>query len=402
MGKQKMKKTISAAIFGLLVVGILLRIPTVAQQVEAEQSVIVKGVGVILAGDEAKAEDDAIANALRMAVEQVVGTLIQSDVLVRNYQVVESNIYSQSRGYVKTYRILNKARRGENILEVTIEAVVKKSDLESDLQALGLLMSRKGMPRLMVLVEERNIDEYHTLFQMDMNTTETELMNVLMSKGFTFVDRNVVMQKIKRDAVRAAIEGDRNSAKAIALESGAELLIIGKAVSKPASNVPSVVRQAGLVSVQATLNLRAIRSDDGRIIATTTQQAAAAHIDPLNGGTRALQKAARLAAEDLTRKIVQVWQKDVYTGTTIQIRILDIPSYADLIRFRNMLKSFVRGVNNIYQREFTGTVALLDVEVTGKASQIAEELVLKDFSPYRVEVLNVSQNALVIKLKREP
>ncbi|NOX38196.1 MAG: hypothetical protein GXO78_11755 [Calditrichaeota bacterium] len=397
-----MKIIIRPVIFSVVMVGILLGIPAVAQQMEGEQSVIVKGVGVILAGDEAKAEDDAIANALRMAVEQVVGTLIQSDVLVQNYQVVESNIYSQSRGYVKTYRVLNRARRGENILEVTIEAVVKKSDLESDLQALGLLMTRKGMPRLMVLVDERNMDEHHATFQIDMNTTETELMNELMNKGFTFVDRNVVMRKIKRDAIMAAIEGDVNSAKSIALESGAELLIIGKAVSKPAANVPSVVRQAGLVSVQATINLRAIRADDGRIIATTSQQAAAAHIDPLNGGTRALQKAARLAAEDLTRKIVQVWQKDVYSGTTIQIRILDIPSYADLVKFRNMMKSYVRGVKNIYQREFTGTVALLDVEVTGKASQIAEELALKDFSPYRVEILNVSQNSLVIKLKREP
>ncbi len=385
-----------------LVVGILWGIPLFSQTSELEKTVIVKGVGAIIGGDEAKAEDDAIANALRMAVEQVVGTLIQSDVLVQNYQVVESNIYSQSRGYVKSYRLIDKRMRGDNILEVTIEAVVKKSDLENDLQALGLLMARKGMPRLMILVDEKNMDQHFYSYSIDMNTTETELMNLLMEKGFTFVDRGVVMQKLRRDAVLAAVEGNTDMAKQIARESGAELLIVGKAFSKPASNVPSVVRQAGLMSLQATINLRAVRADDGRIIATTSQQAAAAHIDPLTGGTQALQKAARLAAQDLVRKIVQVWQKDVYAGTTIQIRILDVPSYEDLIKFKNMITSYIRGVKSVYQREFTGTVALLDVEVTGKASQVAEELSLKDFSPYHVDILNVSQNSLVIKLRKEP
>jgi len=41
---------------------------------------------------------------------------------------------------------------------------------------------------------------------------------------------------------------------------------------------------------------------------------------------------------------------------------------------------------------------LLDVDVRGDAQQIAEELTLKDFSPYKVSVMNVASNSLVVKL----
>ncbi|MCB0259660.1 MAG: hypothetical protein KDE62_08070, partial [Calditrichaeota bacterium] len=60
-----------------------------AQGGDDEQEVIAKGLGAIIAGDEAKASDDALASALRNAVEQVVGTMIQSNTLVENYQLVE-------------------------------------------------------------------------------------------------------------------------------------------------------------------------------------------------------------------------------------------------------------------------------------------------------------------------
>lgn len=198
--------------------------------------------------------------------------------------------------------------------------------------------------------------------------------------------------------MQAALEGDTKSAESIARESGAEVLIMGKAVAKEASGGPAVLRQSGMVSCQATLNLRAVRADDGTIIAVTSQQAPAVHVDNVTGGTQALIKAADLAANDLTTKILKVWQQDVYSGTTIQMRVMEVPSFADLSKFREMLKTHVRGVQNVYQREYSGGTALLDLDVRANASQVADELGRKDFSPYRVQVVNFSQNYLVIKL----
>lgn len=392
-----MKKSIILKKITLWVL-LLCTAPVFSQLPVEGQEVIAKGLGAIINGDEAKASDDALASALRNAVEQVVGTMIESSALVQNYQVVEDRIYNRTYGYVQSYDVISQNRRGDNILETTIKAIVKKNNLETDLTAIGLLISRKNKPRVMVLVDEKNMQQHYTYHHLDLNSTATALMNRFMEKGFSLVDAEVVKQKLQKDAVLAAISGDAASAQAIAQESGAEVLIIGSASSRAASSSPGVVRDAGLISCQANVNIRAVRADDGSIIAAVAKSAAAVHVEQLTGGAQALQKAADMAGEELISKILQVWQSDVYSGTTVQMRILNIPSFNDLLQFKNMLKTYARGVQNVYQRDYSGGAALLDVDVKGSANQLAEELAVKDFNPYKVDIVNLAQNTIVLKM----
>lgn len=366
-----------------------------------EQEVIARGVGLILNGDLAKAEDDAKASAFRNALEQVIGTMVESDVLVQNYQTIEDNIYSHTQGYVKRYEVVNKAQRNDNILELTIRAVVKKGNLKNDMQAIGLLISRKGKPRLMVMIDEKNMDQYYHSWSIDMNTTENALMNKLMEKGFPFVDRETVFRKLKKDEILAALNGDETAAQSIASQSGAEVLLVGKAVSKAASGGPAVLKQSGMVSCQATVNIRALRADDGMMLATVSEQAAAAHIDQLTGGTMALERAANSASDQLADKILARWQQDVYSATTVNLRVLNVESYSDMVKFKNMLPHYVRGVQKVFQRDFSQNTASFDLDVKGTANQVAEELAMKDFSPYAVEIINVTQNTIVAKLMKK-
>ncbi len=364
-----------------------------------EKEVIAKGMGAIIDGDEAKAADDALANALRNALEQVVGTMVSSDVLVQNYQVVEDRIYSRTEGYIKTYQIVSQSKRGGNVMETTIRAVVKTSNLKSDIDAIGLLIARKNKPRLMVLIDERNMHNYYYAYYSDLNTSENQITSKFLDKGFTFVDRDVAMKRLQRDAIMAAVEGDPAKAKLIAQKAGAEVLITGKAISKAASGGPGILRNSGMVSCQATINLKAIRADDGTVIAAVSKQAAAVHIDNVTGGTQALQKAAAMAADELIDKILQRWSGEAYSVNQIQITILEIPGFSDLVKFKNMIKQKVRGVQNIYQRDFVGNSAVLDIDVKGNANQVAEELAAKNFAPYQVEVVNVSQNTVSVKVR---
>lgn len=385
----------------LLILVLLIPVLSFSQMADnaQDQEVIARGVGAIIGGDAAKAEDDALSSALRNAVEQVIGTMVQSDVIVQNYQTIEDNIYSHTKGYVKNYEVINKSTRNDNILELTIRAVVSKGNLKNDLESIGLLIARKGKPRLMIMIDEKNMDQYYHSWAVDMNTTENEVMNALLEKGFPFVDRQTALQKIQKDMVLAALNGDNAAAQSIGTQTGAELLLVGKAISKAASGGPAVLKQAGMISCQATINIRAIRADDGTIIATTSQQAAAAHIDQLTGGTLALQRAAKPAADDLSSKILARWQKDVYSGTTINLRVLNVGTFSDMVKFKNMLPVYVRGVQKVFQRDYSGKTALFDLDVRGTANQIAEELAIKDFSPYKIEVVSVTQNTIVANMR---
>jgi len=365
------------------------------------KEVVARGLGAILAGDEVKAKEDAISAALRNAVEQVVGTMVESDVLVQNYQTMEDQIYTKTSGFVQKYDIISSSKQMDNALEVTIRAVVKLTDLQNDLEAIGVLLSRKGKPRTMVLIDERNINVHYAQLSMDMNTTETALMNELMNYGFPFVDATQSKASIGSSVITAAINGDANAAASIAARMGAEIIITGNAVSKVASGGPAVIRNAGFKSCQANLNLRVIQSDNAKIIAVATAHDKAAHIDEITGGTMALQKAAKKAANELKDKIVKVWQQDIYSGTQVQLHVMNIASFSQLNTFKNSLKYYVRGIQAVNQRSFGGGTAVFDIDIKGTAEQMASELEAKEIEGIHLKVVAMTANKVTVKILQQ-
>jgi hypothetical protein len=345
---------------------------SMSQGPQESREVVAKGLGAILAGDEVKAKEDAVSAALRNAVEQVVG--------------------------VQKYDIISTSKQMDNAVEVTIRAVVKVSDLRNDLQAIGVLLSRKGKPRTMVLIDEKNLSAHYVHYLVNMNTTETALMNELMNYGFPFVDATQSSANISRDMVSAALQGDTQAAASIAKTLGAEIIISGTAVSKEASGGPSVVRNAGFKSCQANLTLRAIRSDDAVIIAVASAHDVAAHIDEITGGTMALEKATKKAAAELKDKIIAAWQQDVYSSAQVQLLVTNISSFSQLNTFKNSLQYYVRGIQAVHQRNFEGGTALFDIDMKGNAEQLASELEAKEIEGLRLQVTALTANKVTVKI----
>ena len=53
-------------------------------------------------------ERDALHDAMRNAIEQQVGVLVDSKTYVQNYKVIHDQIFTHSEGYIKSYSIVNK------------------------------------------------------------------------------------------------------------------------------------------------------------------------------------------------------------------------------------------------------------------------------------------------------
>jgi hypothetical protein len=250
----------------------------------------------------------------------------------------------------------------------------------------------------MVLIDERNIGENYYEYGIDLNTTETALMNEMTTYGFPFVDAKQAEKSIAKDVITAALQGDDNAAASIAARAGAEIIITGKAIVKEASGGPAVMRNAGMKSCHANLNLKVIRADDAVIIATASAYDRAAHIDEITGGTQALQKAAKIAAKELKDKIVATWQKDVYSATQVQLQVLNISDFNQLNVFKNSLKFYVRGVQAVNQRSFGAGTALFDVDIKGSAAQLASELSAKEIEGLKLQVIEQTANKVTVKI----
>ena len=88
-------------LLALLVGGTLPFAATPARAVEVEAS----GLAAILAGNIGSARTQALLNAQRSAVEQGVGVVLDSKTLQENFQIIQDQILTSSKGYVTKFVI---------------------------------------------------------------------------------------------------------------------------------------------------------------------------------------------------------------------------------------------------------------------------------------------------------
>lgn len=365
------------------------------------QTLTAEGVGVVMGGDRAIARDSAINDALRKAVEQAVGTMVSSETMVQNFQTLNDRIYTQTQGYIQNYKILTETP-GPNLHQVTIQATVAMGDLQKDLQALGILLGQVGKPRIMILVAEQNIGKqyytywwgYHRAEQADLTITENTIIDRFREKGFDFVDHSVQSREIKVAPAFQVVDLNNNAAVSLAKQADAEVVIVGKALAKSVGSVAGT----SMKSVQANISLRAIQTDNGRILSSGAEHAAAVHIDEVTGGTEALKRASAKISDKMIEDIIKSFQKRVAATTLVQLTVSGLSGHEDLIRFKNMLQGQVRGVERIHERSFSGNVAKMDVDIKGSAQSLSEEISRKSFKEFVVKVLSSTWNTIEVSV----
>ncbi len=92
--------------------------------------VVATGVG--------KDSDSALRSALRAAVEQAVGTLIDSETLIENDEAVNDKILSYSAGFVQSHKQIGSPKTQDGLVTIKIRAQVKKTELTQKLEAASI------------------------------------------------------------------------------------------------------------------------------------------------------------------------------------------------------------------------------------------------------------------------
>lgn len=357
------------------------------------------GYGTILESDVAGARDQAIQDAMRKAVEQNLGSFLSSETIVQNYTIVQDNIITWSRGYVKKYEILSEKKLDESTYEVTISATLDKENLSSDALSLQDLVAQVGNPRFMVMIQEKNIGMKRSIFdyyfEVDMTASENSIIDVLTKEGLQFIDPSVIRNRLEKEKALAILQGDTKAAIAAATAYGAEIAILGRAVAKVATGVDL----GGMKSCHADVTVRAVYTDTGAILATANNHAAKPHIDELTGGTMAIKEASEKVARELVNKILKYWQKQFYQATTIEVTVENLLDYQELNQFKTNLKYSVRGIKDIQDRRFQNKQAVLELKITGNTGQFTRELTYKKLGNFDFEITEITHKTVRISIE---
>jgi hypothetical protein len=364
----------------------------------ADSKIFAEGVAAVIGGNKAAARDKAIDDALRKAVEQAVGTVVSSDTMSNNYQIIHDKIIAQTSGYVKKYSILSEKAEAD-LFRIKIEAVIGKDNLMDDLRALGLLQELKEKPKVMVLIDEEIGGLYGTTAWRDIGQAESTIMEKFINAGFTVVDPQTVKANISRDKALRILEGDNKAAAAEGLKYGSQIVITGKAFSK---NAGRKLYGTNMQSIQATLQARVVRADTGKVISSRSARGVKMHIDEMQGGSLAIQQASLKLADTLMQDILNQWKKEVYgRSQEITLMVNGLASYKQLSAIKRFLKNEVQGIRGVHQRSFTSGVSELMLDYGGKSGNIADELAEKNFQGFSIEPTNITPNRLDVRVLRK-
>lgn len=389
-------------IFSLIVISLLVPANLMAGSVTS------RGQAAIVNNDKAMARDKAIEDALRRAVEQVVGTMVTSESKTKDFQLLEDNIYTHSKGYVESYKIVSE-KVEDNVYIVDIQAEVSTGKIEGKLKAIGIALSRKGKPRVMFLISEQNVGQETpsywwgtTASISDIGIVENTMINIFQKNGFTVIDRQAVSGKIKvKDAYRvASLSSD--AAKSIANQTDAQIVIFGQAIAKSLGNQPigTSPDSPKYPTASANMSVRALNTDNGEILATATGEHVYPHPSEIAAGNNALKMAAEKVSNQLIDGIMEKWNQELSGGQMVSVDITGIDDPSFLSEFKNFLTQQIRGVQGVQIRKFKKPDASLDIDYKGKGQDLGLELSGKKIGKSVLEVTDMQQNTVKIKVTK--
>jgi hypothetical protein len=362
------------------------------------KTVTAEGVSVITGGAKDVARDAALEDAQKRAVEQAVGMLIDSQTQVENYQLISDKILSQTKGYIKHYSIAGETVE-DTLLRVRINAEVSLGQLSDDLSGIGILLGQMHRPRTMIMIAEQNIGhEWYAWWwgyqgqQSDIGVVENTFIDVFTQKGFEFIDHAAAANEIKVTAAYKIQDLTAEQARTLGNQADAEVVIVGKAVARLYGDIGG-----GMKSVQADLSVRAVRTDTGQVLASATTHGAAVHIIDEAAGTEALKKAANDAAQQMVGKILAVYSREAGGTKSVNMTVTGL-NKTQFVKFKDALRNQVRSIKDLHERSFSGTTARMSVDVKGSAQTVSDELLLKDFGAFRVEVVGSTANSLELRV----
>lgn len=363
--------------FMLLLLALLL-LPVCMASSDVETSIIAEGVAAVVNGDLGRAEDEALNDAKRNAVEQAIGVFVKSETLGEDYQVVKETILTKSEGYITTWSKVEGSRKvetieGNQLLKIKVSAKVGLTSLIDALSDIEEVYNAIQRPRIMVLVAETNLGKPTG----DMPASSAAIIRTLQDRKFDVVDPTVVEQLKRKESVKAIMErGDVKAASLLAMDQGAEILVLGNAKST-ITKAPYDLNE-DVKTCSATLNARIVYADTGEILFTSkpTEGRGASFNSNEEAGVKALDDAgSRLITGDsqrFTSQVIARWAKEVQNGRVLRLATSDI-SYEEFNALKKAIREF-RGHVDFVRENYESHKGTLDVRTKLSPDEFRERL----------------------------
>jgi len=345
------------------------------------------------AGTNLTAQDEAIAKALRRAVEEACGTFLTAQSKSRDYKTVYDKVFANTVGYVREYK-RKKVWVEDGVTNATLTVHVSTRKFEKDWAVIAHTVAQEGNPRVIIAVTDATWAATRPAARsLAAGVVQGKLEEFFLDKGLKLMDRDTSVKVNKRDIILAGLKDDIQELAALGARFKADVVIYGQA----ASRYGNTVRIAGHNAHKfvATLNVRAVRTDSAQLIVSKSFGPAIVTSLQYGGGReKSLAKLAEESAPKLLKAVVEAWRKQIHIARDIQLSISGMDYNAWKI-FRKEAAG-IRGLSAIDLKEITEGVAHVAAKYEFKTQTLADRLT--ELKLTKLEVTEFNPNRLKLKL----
>ena len=327
---------------------------------------------------------EAENDALRMAVEDTLGVLVDSQTLVQNYTVINDQIYTQSRGFITNYSVKDR-RQTSSGWQVTIDAVVDdnpNSKLMNELTRLGIIDTKLRNPKIAVY-----IPEHHIQYRVPDPAGETALVKALVEAGF-----NNVTEVGSRMSVAKPMSMNANQLTQAAQQFGVDIMIVGEAFSEGVGDAARFLpgkQTSNMQSCRARLEAKMFIVKTGQIIAADGKYGSAIDISESIAAKKALATAGQQMGEYFIEQLMNLG-----SGNRQSLQVVVAASDFSKINKVQSALNQVNGVSNVQLSNYEGGKGTFSINYGGSPQTLFNTL--QNIVDFDLVLQSISYNVLNI------
>ena len=240
----------------------------------------------------------ATNRAMRRTVQEALRDLLGDPAYAAN-QGVLTQILSRSHRYVRSYNYLESQDDVENkVSRVKIEVSLYIDALRRRLARLGVLSVKSGKRSVIILILEKSFTSREEPSLWDYTPiAEVALGQKFIEGGIHAINRGSIVDLISEETISRAARGDVSAAVDIGLQAGAEIVVVGNAVS----SILGGPNSSTLKNIQANLSLKMVSTNRASVIAAKSDFASVKTSQELKGELQAFE----LVSEKLSGFLVE-------------------------------------------------------------------------------------------------
>ena len=357
---------------------------------------ITAGKQEIVDGNIQKAKQEAISKALNIALQNAFAHLTSRQIFSSNLIFFYEQILSNTKDYIIVYRVLSAIEnKGEYL--VSVESKIDLTLLEKILTNTKVINANKEKPNLLFFIVEKTPFDLLPNYWWGNNPipyqshSENIIIDEITKKDFFVIQNSSDRIDPSFYNIRFDSIYDIKSAIYLGKLMKADIIVFGKAVSSNAIN-----RMGKEKTFNAKIDLTAFNVETKEEAIKSEVQATSKSGDDREGNKKALIKAAKLCAQDLSEKLNDYWTLFLKKEHTFDIRIQGDKFLPRFVALEKRLKQMPK-IQNIQPKEMSSDFAILEISYQGKPSFFADKIMLTTFDSFGIEIFQDTESHITIK-----